>query len=158
MLLIGLVIVRGNERQSRTQVTDWPYYQIIINYNLFRPLGWQPPDASPQYELIATNILFGESSKALIRETSSSQTYYVGIGAQIRENQVCLNISNKSISLSRGVLQFLNLDQGSRVNLEGKKKPKKDLKTKGNEAETVVKRKETNEEGKQLTQTIPKGF
>jgi len=42
--------------------------------------------------------------------------------------------------------------------LEEKKKPKKDLKTKGNEAETVVKRKETNEEGKQLTQTIPKGF
>ena len=89
-------------------MADWSYYQIIVNSNLFRPLGWRPPSTKPKYELIATKILSGGSSKALIRETNSNKTYYVGIGDQIQEtkvekieeNQVHLNIGNKPISLS----------------------------------------------------------
>ena len=107
LLLIGLVTVQANESQSKTQMADWSYYQIIVNSNLFRPLGWRPPSTKPKYELIATKILPGGSSKALIRETNSNKTYYVGIGDQIQgtkvekieENQVRLNIGNKPISL-----------------------------------------------------------
>ena len=88
LLLIGLVTVQTNESQSKTQMADWSYYQIMVNSNLFRPLGWRPPNTNPKYELITTKILSGGSSKALIRETSSNQTYYVGIGNQVQETRV----------------------------------------------------------------------
>ncbi len=95
-------------------MADWSYYQIMVNSNLFRPLGWRPPNTNPKYELITTKILSGGSSKALIRETSSNQTYYVGIGDQVQDtkvekiegNQISLNIGNQPISLSDGYFNF----------------------------------------------------
>ena len=86
----------------------------MVNSNLFRPLGWRPPNTNPKYELITTKILSGGSSKALIRETSSNQTYYVGIGNQVQDtkvekiegNQISLNIGNPPISLSDGDFNF----------------------------------------------------
>ena len=133
LLLIGLVTVQANESQSKTQMADWPYYQIIVNSNLFHPLRWRPSSTKPKYELIATKTLSGGSSKALIRETNSNKTYYVGIGDQIQgtkvekieENQVRLNIGNKPISLSGGGLQFLSLDQEHRNKRKGAKERSK---------------------------------
>jgi len=42
LLLFGLIATHESEGQSKTQVSDWSYYQSIIDYNLFRPLGWRP--------------------------------------------------------------------------------------------------------------------
>ena len=124
LLLFGLIATHESEGQSKTQVSNWSYYQSIIDYNLFRPLGWRPPDTSPKYELIATKILSKGSSKALIKETRSNQTHYVGIGDQIQgakvenigDNQVSLNSGGKPISLLGGGLQFLNSGKGQRGN------------------------------------------
>ena len=124
LLLFGLIAAHKSEGQQKKQVADWSYYQSIIDYNLFRPLGWRPPDTSPKYELIATKILSKGSSKALIKETRSNQTYYVGIGDQIQgakvenigDNQASLNSGGKPISLLGGGLQFLNSGKGQRGN------------------------------------------
>jgi len=42
LLLFGLIATHESEGQSKTQVSDWSYYQSIIDYNLFRPLSWRP--------------------------------------------------------------------------------------------------------------------
>ena len=113
LLLIGLVIVRASESQSKTRLIGHTTKPLsILTY--FRPLGWRPPNTNPKYELITTKILSGGSSKALIRETSSNQTYYVGIGNQVQDtkvekiegNQISLNIGNQPISLSDGYFNF----------------------------------------------------
>ncbi len=33
------------------------YYQVVTEKNLFRPLGWSPPDPSPRYALVLTAIV-----------------------------------------------------------------------------------------------------
>ena len=155
LLLIGLVTVQANESQSKTQMADWPYYQIIVNSNLFHPLRWRPSSTKPKYELIATKILSGGSSKALIRETNSNKTYYVGIGDQIQgtkvekieENQVRLNIGNKPISLSGGGLQFLSLDQEHRNKRKGaKERSKNRRRNEGDQSQKGKNKSEKNEE------------
>ena len=155
LLLIGLVTVQANESQSKTQMADWPYYQIIVNSNLFHPLGWRPSSTKPKYELIATKILSGGSSKALIRETNSNKTYYVGIGDQIQgtkvekieENQVRLNIGNKPISLSGGGLQFLSLDQEHRNKRKGaKERSKNRRRNEGDQSQKGKNKSEKNAE------------
>ena len=155
LLLIELVTVQANESQSKTQMADWPYYQIIVNSNLFHPLGWRPSSTKPKYELIATKILSGGSSKALIRETNSNKTYYVGIGDQIQgtkvekieENQVRLNIGNKPISLSGGGLQFLSLDQEHRNKQKGaKERSKNRRRNEGDQSQKGKNKSEKNEE------------
>ena len=153
LLLIGLVTVQTNESQSKTQMADWPYYQIIVNSNLFHPLRWRPSSTKPKYELIATKILSGGSSKALIRETNSNKTYYVGIGDQIQEtkvekieeNQAHLNIGNKPISLSGGGLQFLSLDQEHRNKRKGAKARSKNRRR--NEGDQSQKKRRKNISG-----------
>ena len=42
LLLFGLITTHKSEGQQKKQVADWSYYQSIIDYNLFRPLGWRP--------------------------------------------------------------------------------------------------------------------
>lgn len=162
LLLIGLVTVQANESQSKTQMADWPYYQIIVNSNLFHPLRWRPSSTKPKYELIATKILSGGSSKALIRETNSNKTYYVGIGDQIQgtkvekieENQVRLNIGNKPISLSGGGLQFLSLDQEHRNKRKGAKERSKNRRRNEGDQSQKGKNKSEKKRGKERRKNI----
>merc|ERR1712096_482371 len=77
---------------------------------------------SPKYELIATKIPAAGKAKALIRESRSDKTYYVGIGDQLQEakvdeivaNQVGLVLEGKPISLSISSIQFLSTGGGKR--------------------------------------------
>jgi len=98
------------------------YYQVIVDNNLFRPLGWKPPHEEPAYTLIGTAIdPNGNQSEAFVLEKSSNQFYVVGIGEKvgdmvvtdIDQKEVSLNNDGETITLSSGNMQFLNSDSRS---------------------------------------------
>ena len=75
------------------------FYRVIVENNIFRPLGWQKPDNEPQYTLMATLIeLEGNTDRAFLMDRKSNQSYYVTIGEKvgdaivkdIKSNQVTL--------------------------------------------------------------------
>ncbi len=59
------------------------FYKVIIDNNLFRPLGYRRAKPGPPFELIATVVdrNWG-GSKALIRSNADWQVYYVGVGEE----------------------------------------------------------------------------
>ncbi len=82
------------------------FYQVIIDNNLFRPLGWTKPKSNPVFELIATVIKQNGKHKALIRNTRNRKLYYVMIGElageaiveKIEAHCVTLNRNGESIA------------------------------------------------------------
>ena len=60
------------------------FYRVIVENNLFRPLGWQKPDSEPQYTLIATLIEpERNTARVLLMDRKSNQSYYVAIGEKV---------------------------------------------------------------------------
>ena len=102
-----------NQGESRR---DALFYRVIVENNLFRPLGWQVPRREPKYVLIATLIeSHGARAKAFLMENASNQTYYVTMGEQvgdaivekIESRQVRLNILGEILTLKIPSGQFL---------------------------------------------------
>lgn len=86
---------RVNLRDDRNR----NFYRVIIENNLFRPLGWRQPRRKPGYVLIATWVESnGETAKALIMERSSNHSYYATIGETVG-NAVIENIESKQVDL-----------------------------------------------------------
>ena len=93
------------------------YYKVIVDNNLFRPLGWRPPNNKPRYTLIGTWISSNSViAKALILEQRSNQTYYVSIGEKVGEatvesiksDQVSLDLSGDIKMVKSESMQFLS--------------------------------------------------
>jgi len=128
ILLLGFFIIFQISAQNRSD--DEAYYQAIQQFNLFRPLGWQPPNKGPKYELLATKIPENGLPKALIRESVSNRIYYVGLGdeitsskvVKIESSQVSLNQAGKVIDLTGSSVQFLRLssDKGEKEGRRGR--------------------------------------
>ena len=96
---------------------DASYYDVIVENNLFRPLGWTPPKRQPKYALIATLLESqGQTAKALLMENTSKKTYYVTVGEKIgamtvdsiEARHVNLNISGEILTLKVPSIGFLN--------------------------------------------------
>ena len=127
IFLLSFFIIFQLSAQNRSG--DEEYYQAIQQFNLFRPLGWQPPSKGPKYELLATKIPENGLAKALIRESVSNKIYYVGLGdeitsskvVRIESGQVSLNQGGKVIDLSGSSVQFLRLsgDKGRKEERRG---------------------------------------
>ena len=120
------------------------YYKVIVDNNLFRPLGWRPPNNKPRYALIGTWISSNSMiAKALILEQRSNQTYYVSIGEKVGEatvegiksNQVSLDLSGDIKMIKSESIQFLS---------GGEKERKREGKGEKSKAEG-----ETREDGEQ---------
>ena len=126
IFLLSFFIIFQLSAQNRSG--DEEYYQAIQQFNLFRPLGWQPPSKGPKYELLATKIPENGLAKALIRESVSNRIYYVGLGdeitsskvVKIESSQVSLNQGGKVIDLSGSSVQFLRLS-GDKGRKEGRR-------------------------------------
>ena len=99
---------------SETTNTDQAFYRVIVDYCLFRPLGWRLPNNSPRYELIATKIPTVGEAKALIKESRSSQTYYVSLGDQLQESKIDEISANRVGLVSEGKTIFLSISERSR--------------------------------------------
>jgi hypothetical protein len=92
------------------------FYQVVVENNLFRPLGWEKPNREPQYTLMATLIdSEGNIAKAFMMERRSNQFYYVAVGEKvgdatvkrIRSNEVTLYKTGEMMTI-RGEIEFLS--------------------------------------------------
>ena len=97
------------------------FYKVIIDNNLFRPLGWTPPKDEPAYSLIGTAVgADGAVSQATLLEKRSNRYHFVTIGTKlgdmtvkdIQAKQVILDNAGKPITLKSGELQFLTTSRG----------------------------------------------
>ena len=106
-----------NRKQAEERASGGDFYRVLIENNLFRPLGWRKPNRDPEYALVATWIgTKGTVAKALVMERKSSQLYYVAKGEKvgsaivenIAANQVSLKASDDIVTLKAESMQFLS--------------------------------------------------
>jgi hypothetical protein len=108
-------------RQNRGGGVDFgenaAFYKTIIDHNLFRPLGWTPPNNEPSYSLIGTKAIDGNGaiSQATLLEKRSNRYHFVTIGTKlgdmtvtdIQAKQVTLDKAGEAIKLKTGEFQPL---------------------------------------------------
>ena len=108
-------------RQNRGERVDFgenaAFYKTIIDHNLFRPLGWTPPNNEPSYSLIGTKAVDtnGAISQATLLEKRSNRYHFVTIGTKlgdmtvkdIQAKQVTLDKAGETIKLKTGGFQPL---------------------------------------------------
>ena len=80
-------------RQNRGGSVDFrenpAFYKTIIDYNLFRPLGWTPPNNEPAYSLASTAVnRNGAISQATLLEKRSNRYHFVTIGTKLGDMTV----------------------------------------------------------------------
>lgn len=117
---------RSRGRQNRGSSVDFGenavFYKTIIDHNLFRPLGWTPPNNEPAYSLVGTAVdPNGAISQATLLEKRSNRYHFVTIGTKlgditvkdIQAKRVILDKAGENITLKTGGLQLLTA-KGSR--------------------------------------------
>lgn len=136
---------QGNRHDTNQEHTDldanwnkekdreWNFYRVIVENNLFRPLGWQAPNREPKYVLVATLIdPHSKMAKALLIESRSNRTYYVTTGEKVQDatveaiesRQVRLNISGEILALKTPTVQFLNVRNANVLSSSPREIPK----------------------------------
>ncbi len=115
---------RFRQRQNREGVDfgeNAAFYKVIIDNNLFRPLGWTPPNNEPAYSLVGTAVHpDGMIAQATLLEKRSNRYHFVTIGEKlgditvkdIQAKQVVLEKDGKPITLKTEALQFLTTKRG----------------------------------------------
>ena len=98
------------------------FYKVIVDNNLFRPLGWTPPNNEPTYSVIGTAVAAeGGISQATLLEKRSNRYYFVTIGEKvgdmtvkdIQPKQVVLDKEGEAVTLRVGGVQFLATSRGN---------------------------------------------
>lgn len=69
--------------RAYTDLTPDSYYQIIIDANIFRLIGWRPPVKKTRYELIGTTR--SDKPTAILLDKQSNQQFTLQIGEKIGE-------------------------------------------------------------------------
>lgn len=81
---------------------DNDFYQIIIDNNLFRPLGWRPPAKNKiTYKLLGTITNSETPARAILQDKASQRTYTVSIDETLGDFQVT-EIQPRRITLKNG--------------------------------------------------------
>ena len=116
---------RFRQRQNRATVDfgeNAAFYKVIIDNNLFRPLGWTPPNNEPAYSLVGTAVHpDGVIAQATLLEKRSNRYHFVTIGEKlgdmtvkdIQAKQVILEKGGEPITLKTETLQFLATKRGN---------------------------------------------
>ena len=120
-------------RQNRGGGVDFgenaAFYKTIIEYNLFRPLGWTPPKNEPAYSLVSTAVnANGVISQATLLERRSNRYHFVTIGTKlgdmtvkdIQAKQVIMDKEEETVTLKTGGLQLLTTKRGNEGGREGR--------------------------------------
>lgn len=122
---------KSSARQNRGRIDfgeNAAFYKVIIDNNLFRPLGWTPPNNEPAYSLIGTAVgVDGAGSQATLLERRSNRYHFVSIGTKlgdmtvkdIQAKQVTLDRAGKPMTLKAGELQFLTTSREREGNRGG---------------------------------------
>ena len=133
---------RAHQRQADFGENE-AFYRVIIDNNLFRPLGWRKPNEAPAYRLLGTVVDTDTAmAQAILQETRANRYYFVTIGEKvgnatvkdIQSKQVVLDEAGKTITLKAGSLQFLTQSRSrsgfeTRANVDAKRR---------NEGETAM--------------------
>ena len=120
---------RFRQRQNRVPVDfgeNAAFYKMIIDNDLFRPLGWTPPNNEPAYSLVGTAVHpDGMIAQATLLEKRSNRYHFVTIAEKlgditvkdIQAKQVVLEKDGELITLKTEALQFLTTkrDGGSKA-------------------------------------------
>ena len=113
---------RAHQRQADFGENE-AFYRVIIDNNLFRPLGWRKPNEAPSYRLLGTVVDTDTArAQAILQETRANRYYFVTIGEKvgnatvkdIQSKQVVLDEAGKAITLKAGSLQFLTQSRSRR--------------------------------------------
>ena len=105
------------------------FYKTIIEYNLFRPLGWTPPKNEPSYSLIGTAVNSnGVISQATLLERRSNRYHFVTIGSklddmtvkEIQAKKVIMDKEGETVTLNTGSLQLLATKRGNEGGGDGR--------------------------------------
>ncbi len=109
------------------------YYQIIVDNNIFRPLGWKPPNEEPEYTLIGTSFdPTGDSSEAFVLENRSNQFHIVTVGEKIGD-AIVKEIAEKKVSLYKdGELITLNNRRVGFLGGKGEVQKRSSIRSEGN--------------------------
>jgi len=115
---------RFRQRQNRATVDfgeNAAFYNVIIDNDLFRPLGWTPPNNEPAYSLVGTAVHpDGVIAQATLLEKRSNRYHFVTIGEKlgditvkdIQAKQVVLEKDGEPMTLKTESLQFLATKRG----------------------------------------------
>ena len=126
---------RAHQRQADFGENE-AFYRVIIDNNLFRPLGWRKPNEEPSYRLLGTVVDTDTAiAQAILQETRANRYYFVTIGEKvgnatvkdIQSKQVVLDEAGKAITLKAGSLQFLTQSRPrggfeTRANVDAKRR------------------------------------
>jgi len=120
IVIIGVLIIMFFWTTIVHPQSGIEYYKIITTNNLFRPLGWKPPDLTPKYELVGTWISVNKETKvAYVRDTRTNQIYRMGIGDALNDS-IINNIKRNALEMNGGkkyespTMQFLNFSTSRR--------------------------------------------
>ena len=78
------------------------FYRTIIDNNLFRPLGWQPPRPLEPYRLIGTILPRNENTppRAIFQSTATNTTHIITLGSNLDADTQVVDIQSKQVTLS----------------------------------------------------------
>ena len=92
---------------------DLDFYETIIRYNIFQPLGWRPRPTAPQYELIGTLVAADSANtQAFILDRSANRTHTVQVGDKIDDDVLVEDIQEKRVILRKEGDNAIILDGG----------------------------------------------
>lgn len=102
---------RARQRPSQTN-----FYKVIVDNNLFRPLGYRPPNRGPAFQLIATRI-YRETNvrEALIQNNTNRQLHYVRVGDEFAGAKVKKIEPFKVTLFHNGKSQELSIPRGNLI-------------------------------------------
>ena len=119
-------------RQNRGGGVDFgeneAFYKTIIDNDLFRPLGWMPPNNEPSYRLEGTAVnQNGVISQATLLELRSNRYHFVTIGTEldgmtvkdIQAKKVIMDKEGETVTLNTGSLQLLTTKRRNGGNRDG---------------------------------------
>ncbi len=108
----------GGQQRSDSSESDnrADFYRAIVDNNIFRPLGWRPPNKEPEYAFIGTRTdQKGTFFEAYFLEQRSNQFHIAKVGdkvgevvvKEIEEKKIILDKNGETITLRRGNVSFL---------------------------------------------------
>ncbi|RKU07549.1 hypothetical protein C6501_17430 [Candidatus Poribacteria bacterium] len=107
----------GQQRSDSSEPNNSAdFYRAIVDNNIFRPLGWRPPNKEPEYAFIGTRTdQKGTFFEAYFLEQRSNQFHIAKVGdkvgevvvKEIEEKKIILDKNGETITLRRGNVSFL---------------------------------------------------
>ena len=77
------------------------FYRVIIDNNLFRPLGWRPPRSREPYRLLGTILPTDRKHKAqaIVQNTVTKENHTARIGETLDTDTTLVDIQPKQVTL-----------------------------------------------------------